>query len=140
MIPSLCWLVEDKQHKGVGASGGGRGWSVSDTLSLEPVKGEGTVKRTSMIIYDYDDRPHEIQLPDKDIKLLHVTILSGDETGYIEFEDGSTLEFDASICRCQDFYDGSYTVSGDGNIGKWMDWEPKTGCGSYERMDMMYKE
>lgn len=37
--PFPCWLVEDKQHKGVGAPGGGRGWSVSDTLSLEPVKG-----------------------------------------------------------------------------------------------------
>ena len=40
MIPSPCWLVEDKQHKGVGAPGGGRGWSVSDTLSLEPVRGD----------------------------------------------------------------------------------------------------
>ena len=43
--PSPCWLVEDKQHTGVGAPGGGRGWSVSDTLSLEPVKGDN-MRRT----------------------------------------------------------------------------------------------
>ena len=49
MIPFPCWLVEDKQHKGVGAPGGGRGWSVSDTLSLEPVmEGGSTVKESDI--------------------------------------------------------------------------------------------
>ena len=98
------------------------------------------MKRTSMTVYDYDDRPKEIQLPDKDIKLLHVVILSGDETGYVQFEDGTILEFDASNCRYQSFYDGSYTVSGDKKIEDWIDWKPKTGEGAYERMRMMDKD
>ena len=98
------------------------------------------MKRTSMTVYDYDDRPKEIQLPDKDIKLLHVAILSGDETGYVQFEDGTILEFDASNCRCQSFYDGSYTVLGEEKIEDWIDWKPQAGEGAWERMQMMDKD
>lgn len=133
------WVV-DTQQKGEGAPGGGRGLERQRRPpSQEPVRG-GKMKRTSMTVYDYVDRPKEIQLPDKDIKLLYVAILSGDETGYVQFEDGTILEFDASDSRWQDFFDGSYTVSGDKKIEEWIDWKPKEGEGAFERMDMMYKD
>ena len=97
------------------------------------------MKRTSMTVYDYDDRPKEIKLPDKDIKLLHVTILSGDETGYVQFEDGTILEFDSSNCRMKSFYDGSYTVTDENDLRKWFDYQPKGKFLQHARAEMMQK-
>ena len=77
----------------------------------------------TMTIYGHDNTPVEIELPDKAISAIYIAILSGDETGAVLFEDGSTLGFDASDCRCIDFYDGSYTVSGP-LIEKWMNFTP----------------
>ena len=45
-------------------------------------------------IYDYKNRPVDIELPDKPIRSIFVLILSGDETGRVEFEDGETFSFD----------------------------------------------
>ena len=39
-----------------------------------------------MKIYDYDDKVREVEIPDdKHIKAIHVTIWSGDETGFMLF-------------------------------------------------------
>lgn len=98
------------------------------------------MKRTSMTVYDYNDDPQIIKLPDKEITLVHVCVLSGDETGYVQFSDNTIMEFDASTCRMQSFFDGSYTVIGDDNLAKWLDWEPKGEMLSYKRKDMMSGE
>jgi hypothetical protein len=83
------------------------------------------MKRESITVFDYDDKPRTMQLPDKGIRLIHVTILSGDETGYVQFDDNTIFDFDASDCRIQNFYDGSYTVTGDDMIARWLDWDPQ---------------
>ena len=89
----------------------------------------------TMTIYDYDDTPVEIELPDKDISIIRVTVLSGDETEVVLFEDGSALGFDASDCRFHDFYDGCYAVYGP-MIEKWMQFTPPEGdTVSYARMN-----
>ena len=99
------------------------------------------MKRKSITVYDYDDRPTTIQLPDKKIRLLHVTVLSGDETGYVQFEDDTIQEFDASDCRIQSFYDGSYTVIDKEELAKWFDWVPEVKeFLSYERKSMMWHD
>ena len=46
-------------------------------------------------IYDYDNEKVEVEVPDKPIDHITVTILSGDETGVIYFKDGTTQSFDA---------------------------------------------
>ena len=52
-------------------------------------------------IYDYDDKIKEIKIPeDKQIKSIYVRICSGDETGYINFTDNTSIMFDASCTRC----------------------------------------
>lgn len=91
------------------------------------------MKRERMVVFDYDDTPRTIELPDKDIALVHVTILSGDETGYVQFDDKTIMEFDASDCRMQNFYDGSYTITGEEDLEKWFDWEPEGEMLSYKR-------
>lgn len=95
------------------------------------------MRRTTMTIYDYDDRPVTIQLPDKDIELVLVTILSGDETGHVKFTDKSCVYFDASDARSIDFFDGGYVVTGEDNLAKWFDSVPEGRMISYERLDMM---
>ena len=87
----------------------------------------------TMKIYDYDNKEVIIELPDKEIKEVFVNVLSGDETGEVEFVDGTTIDFDASKARIMDFCDGYYTVSGE-EIEKWLNYVPSgKGTVSYER-------
>lgn len=89
-----------------------------------------------MRIYDYDDNAVKIEIPDKPIKCIDITVLSGDETGTIRFEDGTRLDFDASDDRNTDFYDGSYFVEGD-DIKRWLAFRPPAGrTASYARQKM----
>ena len=87
-------------------------------------------------IYDYRDDTKEITLPDKKIVEIFVSVLSGDETGYVKFVDGTKIKFDASDCRIASYYDGNYTVEGE-NIKKWIDFKPSGNrTVSYERQDV----
>ena len=73
-------------------------------------------------IYDYDDKVKEIEIPDdKQIESINVRIYSGDETGFINFTDDTSIIFDASDNRCMSFDDGFYIVEGD-DIQKWLNW------------------
>lgn len=92
-----------------------------------------------MKIYDYENRPVEVELPDKEIKVILVQVLTGDETGYVLFEDGSQLSFDASTTRVTDYDDGPYIVTRE-YLAEWFNWEPtkdglSTGIYSYDRKD-----
>lgn len=92
-----------------------------------------------MKIYDYENRPVEVELPDKEIKVILVQVLTGDETGYVLFEDGSQLSFDASTTRVTDYDDGLYIVTRE-YLAEWFNWEPtkdglSTGIYSYDRKD-----
>ena len=85
-------------------------------------------------IYDYENKPTEIVIPDdKEISAIFVTILSGDEVGIVVFTDGTLIRFDASVCRLQSFYDGSYVVTGE-DIPKWLSYESDRII-SYSRQD-----
>lgn len=86
-----------------------------------------------MIIYDFDNEAVKVELPDKPIASISVTVLSGDETGNVVFKDGEIIHFDASNCRLMGFFDGSYSVSGE-DIQKWLDFKPTDGrTASYQR-------
>lgn len=76
-------------------------------------------------IYDYNNHSSKILIPeDKSIHQITVVILSGDETGRIDFTDGSSMSFDASNTRVISYYDGGYFVRGE-NIQKWIDFDVK---------------
>lgn len=84
-------------------------------------------------IYDYRNDTKEITLPDKEISEISVTILSGDETGFVKFIDDTKIRFDASDDRFTDYYDGMYTLEGE-NIQKWINFKPSGNrIISYER-------
>lgn len=84
-------------------------------------------------IYDYQNDAKEITLPDKEIVEILVNILSGDETGFVKFVDGTKIKFDASDDRFTNYYDGMYTLKGE-NIQKWIDFKPSGNrTVSYER-------
>ena len=88
-----------------------------------------------MVIYDYANNRVEVELPDKEIVGISVIILSGDETGHVEFADGTRLDFDASDERLAHFFDGGYYVKKE-DVKRWLEWSVNNEvvCASYERM------
>ena len=91
-------------------------------------------------VYDYANNTKEITLPDKEIAEILVKVLSGDETGFVKFIDGTTIRFDASDNRITDYYDGDYTLKGK-NIKKWIDFKTSGNrTVSYERQNVFYME
>lgn len=87
-----------------------------------------------MRIYDYANRPKDVELDDKKITAIHVEIKSGDEFVTVVYEDGQRAVFDSSITRSIDYEDGEYVVQGD-EIERWLHYQPKkTGTASYERL------
>lgn len=92
-------------------------------------------------IYDYNNAKVEVEVPDKPIHHITVTILSGDETGIVYFKDGTTQSFDASDCRNTDYFDDEYIVY-DMFIKEWAAINPKVdeyGTKSYERANRIRK-
>ena len=90
-------------------------------------------------IYDYSNKATELVIPDdKEITQIYVTVLSGDETGFFVFKDGSSLSFDASNSRIMTFFDGDYIVEGE-NIKRWIDFNPEDDglTWSYSRQSMI---
>ena len=86
-------------------------------------------------IYDFENKVTIVEIPDKPIDRIEVTILSGDETGIICFKDGTTQSFDASDCRNTNYFDEEYIVD-DMYIKAWTAINPKVGSydtKSYER-------
>lgn len=69
-------------------------------------------------IFDYDGRMRSIELKSVDIIAISVTILSGDETIDVYYEDGTVEHFDSCDTRTQSFFDGNYVVMGD-KLKKW---------------------
>lgn len=92
-------------------------------------------------IYDYDSKSVEVDTGNKPIAFIAVTILSGDETGLIAFEDGTTQSFDASEYRNIGYFDGQYVVPGN-QAEKWASIKPHAGkyeAKSYKRADIWRK-
>lgn len=82
-------------------------------------------------IYDYKNSAIEIDTGDKSINFITVTILSGDETGLVVFEYGTTQAFDASKCRCTSHFEGQYVVLGS-QVEKWASIKPYVSKCRYE--------
>lgn len=93
-----------------------------------------------MKIYDYKNDIVEVSIPNKKIKEIFIHVLTGDETGFIIFEDGDFLPFDSSNTRLVDFDDGCYSVP-ENLVDEWMNWQPS--CDnetySYERQMWFYE-
>lgn len=88
-------------------------------------------------VYEYDNTPMVFEIPDdKKIRYISVTILSGDEAGYVYFTDGTRTKFDSSKTRFIHDYDGSYRIPTE-RVNEWLNWKPsgKRMCYSYERWD-----
>ena len=92
-------------------------------------------------IYDYDNEKVEVEVPDKPIDHITVTILSGDETGVIYFKDGTTQSFDASDCRNMGVFDGEYDVLGK-VVDEWVSTDSRLSrreTKSYQRASIWIK-
>ena len=92
-------------------------------------------------IYNYDNKKVEVEVPDKPIHHITVTIFSGDETGIVYFKDGTTQSFDASDCRDMGFFDGEYDVLGK-VVDEWISTDSrlsKRETKSYQRASIWIK-
>lgn len=70
-------------------------------------------------IYDYDNQPKEIDTGNKEIKIICVTVISGDEIITIYYTDGSSESYDSSENRHIDYFDDSYMVF-QKDLSKWI--------------------
>ena len=74
-------------------------------------------------VYDYDNKPAVYYISDykvSDIKEIFVSIISGDETGFIMMWDGIIYDFDASKTLTMNFDDGGYSITDKEDIVKWI--------------------
>lgn len=90
--------------------------------------GENMKKRHPKIayIFDYGDRWHDCELKPINIIAISVTILSGDETIDVYYEDGTVEYFDSCDNRIENHFDGNYVVMGD-EITKWFNFKKYLG-------------
>lgn len=70
-------------------------------------------------IYDYKSDPKIVDLGEKEILLITVKEVSGDEVLVVRYKDGTRKCFDSSDSRIMSFDDGEYDVTGD-NITKFL--------------------
>lgn len=50
------------------------------------------MKTRCITIYDYDNKPVTVELPEKEIVSIFINVISGDETGWFTFEDNAGAE------------------------------------------------
>lgn len=82
-----------------------------------------------LVLADYVDRRVPFKIKDN-AKLIVITVLSGDETASIFYDDGTSEYCDSSNDRNTDFHDGVYYVP----LEKLEEFNNLSGD-SYERMD-----
>ena len=70
-------------------------------------------------IYDYKGDSKIVDLGEKEILLITVKEVSGDEVLVVRYKDGTRKVFDSSNSRIMSFDDGEYDVTGD-NITKFL--------------------
>lgn len=82
-------------------------------------------------ITDYDGEETICEIPnERTIKLIVVTILTGDEIVDVVLDDGTIMSFDSSIYRMMNDYDGHYVVTKQ-RLDEWFALSDET---SYGRM------
>lgn len=62
-----------------------------------------------VIIYDYSDEPHEIEIT-KEVSSAVMLILSGDQVLYVKYKDDTDDCFDSSSCRGVSSFDEAHFV------------------------------
>ena len=87
-------------------------------------------------IFDYDDNTRTIEFKSVGIIAISVTILSGDETIDVYYEDGTVEHFDSCDTRTENYFDGNYVVMGE-KLKKWYKYYKFLNCFniSYRRQE-----
>lgn len=70
-------------------------------------------------IFDYKDDSKIVDLGEKEILLITVKEVSGDDVLVVRYKDGTRKCFDSSDSRILSFDDGEYDIIGD-NITKFL--------------------
>lgn len=96
----------------------------------------------TITVYDYDNKEVQIDLPIKsadEILRIFVSVISGDETGFIELKNLEMIHFDSSDCRYIGYDDGDYCLDDPEQIKKWLEFNPpKNRTASYARQELFY--
>lgn len=67
----------------------------------------------NLIIMDYRDVKYDtgVSLDDlSNIESICIDVITGDEIATVTYKDGHSEEFDSSMTRMTDFFDGGYTL------------------------------
>lgn len=90
-------------------------------------------------IYNYNNKPTEVDTEDKEIRYIKVEVVTGDEWIQIQYEDGTKRNY-RSDNATMNFYDGEYIVSKE-RIQEWIDLEKVTDRTiSYYRLEVFEED
>lgn len=81
----------------------------------------------------------EVDVGQKEIDFIVVTVLQGDEVVRIYFKDGTSVKVDSchvfgTLFRNMSFFDGTYVVKSD-KLKEWMDIDDQCSNPAYARLD-----
>lgn len=84
-------------------------------------------------LFNYRDEPVEYEIGElKDIKIIRILVLSGDEIANVMYKDGERASLDSCDTRCEDFFDTSYDVYVEGYLNRLNDPNFVNRQGSYD--------
>lgn len=73
-------------------------------------------------LLDYGNNPIEHDIGNlKDIEIISIIVLTGDETATVTYKDRTVAFFDSSVTRVFDYFDGLYEIYRSGQADNLID-------------------
>lgn len=85
----------------------------------------GARETRAFTVYDWDNNERIVAIENKPIEAIVVNIVSGDETAYIYYEDGTEIYVDSSMHRLESYLDETYLIKKN-EVEKWINFEFRT--------------
>lgn len=82
-------------------------------------------KTREFTIYDWDNNEKTVTIEDKPIEAIVVNVVSGDETAYIYYEDGTEKYIDSSNNRLESYLDETYLIKKN-EVENWINFKFRT--------------
>lgn len=82
-------------------------------------------KTREFAIYDWDNNEKIVTIEDKPIEAIVVNVVSGDETAYIYYEDGTEEYIDSSTQRLTSYLDETYLIK-KSEVENWINFKFRT--------------
>lgn len=80
------------------------------------------IKTRNFAIYDWNNNEKIVTIEDKPIEAIIINVVSGDETAYIYYEDGTEEYIDSSNKRLESYLDETYLIKKN-EVENWINFK-----------------